>query len=222
MGLLGLSLLSGCYGTHNSALPHGPAAYQVAPSVEDGQARSAVQAGDRLAVRVLGEPDLTSDQVWVDGNGRIQLPLAGEMQAGGLTPEVVRDEIARRLSARYVRNPQVAVTIIEHAKQAITVEGEVQQAGLFEAPPGLTLLGALALAHSTTRDAALDEVVIFRTVEGRRMAARFNIAEIRVGKAADPQVLAGDVVVVGRSAIKSVWHDFLQAAPAFSVYYWLK
>lgn len=215
-------ILSGCYGVHNRALPQGEAAYRVIPNPEQGLPRSAIHPGDRLSVRVLGEADLSSEQVWVDGDGRIQIPLAGEVTAAGHSPAEVREVIEQRLAARYVRDPQVAVTILEHAKQAITVEGEVQHAGLYEAPPGLTLIGALALAQSTTNNAALDEVVIFREIDGRRMGARFNLAEIRVGKAPDPQIVAGDTVVVGRSAVKSAWHDFLQAAPAFSIFYYLK
>lgn len=212
-------LLAGCYGSHNNALPRGQAAYALIPSAENGQERNAIQAGDRVSVRVLGEPDLSTDQAWVDGTGMIQVPLAGDIKASGLTPQLLRAEIQERLGRRFIRNPMVTVTVVEHAKQAITVEGEVQKSGLFEAPAGLTLLGALALAQSTTRDAALDEVVIFRQIDGQRMAARFNIADIRSGKAADPQILAGDAVVVGRSSIKSIWRDFLAATPAFSIFY---
>lgn len=214
--------LTGCYGTHNPNLPRGEAAYEIAPSADKGLIKNAIQPGDRLSIRVLGEPDLTSDQVWVDGAGRMQLPLVGEIVAGGRSPQELRDEIQQKLGTRFVRDPQVSVGILEHSKEAIAVEGEVQHAGLYDAPPGLTLIGALALAQSTTRDAALDEVVIFRTVDNRRMAARFNISEIRVGKAADPQIVAGDTIVVGRSSIKSIWHDFLQAAPAFAIFYYLK
>ncbi len=58
----------------------------------------------------------------------------------------------------------------------------------------------MALAHSPKRTAKLDQVLIFRTVNGERMGARFDLTDIRSGTAPDPQILPGDVVVVGFSA----------------------
>ena len=55
-------------------------------------------------------------------------------------------------------------------------------------------------------------------INGRRMAARFDLGKIRAGRAPDPQVLAGDVVVVGYSALRGVYRDVLQAAPLLNVF----
>ena len=52
-----------------------------------------------------------------------------------------------------------------------------------------------------------------------RLGARFNLDDIRKGRAADPLVLAGDTIVVGRSSLKDAWRQFLQAAPVFNVFY---
>lgn len=216
--LVGMFALAGC-ASGRSPVPTGQQAYAVIPDVPVGLDQGAIQPGDRLAVRVLGEPELTSDQIWVDGGGKVQIPLAGEIMAGGRSPGDVRKEVTDRLATRYIRDPQVAISIIEHAKFSVTVEGEVQHAGRFEASPGLTLLGALALAESTTKDAKLDEVVVFRQLNGQRLAARFNLSDVRLGRAADPQIFPGDVVVVGRSWIKGSWHDILQAAPLFNLFY---
>ena len=152
----------------------------------------------------------------------MQLPLVGEVRAGGRSPSEVREYITQSLARNFLRQPQVAVGIIEHAKFSLTVEGEVQHAGRFEASPGMTLIGALALAQSTNKDANLEEVYIFRQLDDRRMGARFNLNEIRRGTMPDPQIVPGDVVVVGRSAVKGIWHEFLMAIPAFSIWYYLK
>ena len=77
---------------------------------------------------------------------------------------------------------------------------------------------ALALAQGPTRVAALDEALIFRTVNGQRMAARFNVREIGRGYAEDPEIQGRDVVVVGHSFIKAAWRDVLAAVPIFAVF----
>jgi len=191
-----------------ASMPHGDAAYEVVPDAINGYNPGNIQAGDRLFVRVLGEPDLTSDQYWVDGDGRLVLPLVGEIKVQGRTPQDVGEEISRKLAVKYIRNPQVAIGIQEHAKLSVTVEGEVQKAGRFEASPELTLLGALALAQSTTNNSKNNMIFVFRSVNGRRIGARFDLNAIRAGRSPDPQIVPGDVVVVGRSALKGVWHDF--------------
>jgi polysaccharide export outer membrane protein len=131
----------------------------------------------------------------------------------------LRDELVTRLGERFIRDPQVAVIVTERRRTTFAVEGDVQQPGIFEAIPGTSLLTAIAQAKSPTDTASLDEVMIFRVVNGQRMGARFNLDDIRKGRAADPQILPGDTIVVGRSGLKSAWKQFLQAAPAFNLFY---
>jgi len=220
-GVAALLMLSAsaCSEGRPSSAPTGTAAYALIQDQEGDEEAGAIQPGDHLAISVLGEADLSSDNYWVDGSGMVQMPLAGELKAGGQTISQLKQEITKRLGERYIRNPQVAVSITEHSKQSVTVEGEVQVAGRFEATPGLTLLGALALAHSTTTDARLDEVIVFREVKAQRLVARFDLRDIRKGLALDPQIRAGDRIVVGRSGVKGAWHDFLKAAPLFNIFY---
>ena len=59
-------------------------------------------------------------------------------------------------------------------------------------------------------------VVVFRQDAGKRYAARFDFDAIRQGKAADPAILPGDVIVANSSALKSAWGDFLKALPIAS------
>lgn len=211
---------SGCEHAGSNRLASGAAAERLFPAAAQAQAEDEVlRVGDRLAIRVLGEPELTSDLYRVDGNGNVQVPLAGEIPAAGLKPSELRDELIRRLGARFIRNPQVAVIVTERNKTTFAVEGEVKSPGIFEATPGTTLLSAIAQAKSPSELARLDEVMIFRLINGQRAGARFNLSDIRRGNVPDPQVLAGDTVVVGHSALKGAWHEFLQAAPAFNLFY---
>ncbi|MBS0473736.1 MAG: polysaccharide export protein [Proteobacteria bacterium] len=220
LALAALALATtGCASGKPNVLPAGEAAYATIPVHITADDEEDLRIGDRLAIRVLGEPELTSDLYRIDGNGFVQVPLAGEIAAAGHTPSQLRDEIVRRLGARYIRNPQVAVIVTERLKTTFAVEGDVREPGVFEAMPNTSLLSAIAQAKSPTNVARLDEVMIFRSVNGQRMGGRFNLADIRKGRAADPQVIAGDTIVVGHSALKGAWREFLQAAPAFNLFY---
>ncbi len=215
-----LLLCGGCEHGRANQLPVGEAAYATIPIKSiDPEADEVIRIGDRLAIRVLGEPELTSDLYRVDGTGYIQVPLAGEMIAAGLSPVELREELTRRLAARFIRNPQVAVIVTERRRTTFSVEGEVREPGIFEAAPQTTLLSAMAQAKSPTKVARLNEVMVFRLLKGERMGARFNLKEIRNGSAADPQILAGDTIVVGRSTLRGAWLEFLEAAPAFNLFY---
>lgn len=211
---------SACETAGPNRLPSGTEAEKAFPVRVDAAIEDEVlRIGDRLAIRVLGEPELTSDLYRVDGSGNVQVPLAGEIAAAGMKPGELRDELVRRLGARFIRNPQVAVIVTERNKTTFAVEGDVREPGIFEATATTTLLSAIAQAKSPTDLAQLNEVMIFRIINGQRAGARFNLTDIRRGNAPDPQVLAGDTVVVGHSAVKGAWKEFLQAAPAFNLFY---
>ena len=64
----------------------------------------------------------------------------------------------------------------------------------------------------------MDEVVIFRTIDGQRMAARFDVNAIRSGAMDDPRILGNDVVVVGLSEAKAIWRDIRQIVPIVAVF----
>lgn len=218
--LLALACAACAGGGGPNTLPAGTAAYDTIPAKPAIQPNDDVlRNGDRLAIRVLGEPELTSDLYRIDGNGSVQVPLAGEIMAAGMTTAAFRDELTRRLGARFIRNPQVAVILTERQRATFVVEGDVREPGVFEATPGSTLLSAIAQAKSPNEVARLDEVMIFRMINDQRAGARFNLNDIRKGRAADPQILGGDTIVVGHSPTKEAWQQFLKAAPAFNLFY---
>jgi len=216
---IALAALSGCSTTtSNPNLPVGDAAYQVVPAAIPAPTAYQIQPADTLDIKVFGEPDLSSDKLRVDDAGNIQLPLVGSLQAAGASPAELTGALATKLRERYLVNPQVAVSVVETAPHYASVEGEVQKPGVYEITPGTTLLGAVARAESPTPTARLDEVVIFRTIDNQRMAARFNLKDIRGGVSPDPIILNGDVVMVGHSAMKGLWQDVLKTAPFFNAF----
>lgn len=214
-------LLAGCQAGMNSTnLPTGAAAYEIAPPTDNAAKPQAyrIGPGDVISVQVFQEPELSSDKIQVDDVGRIQLPLAGDILAAGLTAPELSGVIAERLGRDYIRHPQVVVGVVTTREQTVAVEGQVKMPGVYKISPSDTLLSSIARAQSPTNVARLDEVIIFRTVNGRRMGARFDLNEIRSGRSPDPQVLGGDVIVVGFSSLKGVYRDILQAAPLLNVF----
>ncbi len=169
---------------------------------------------DKLVIDVFGIEDLSKKEVQTDASGRISFPLAGVVEAAGRTPGELETMLAQRLRAAYVRDPQVTVNLKETVSQVVTVDGEVKEPGLYPVVGRMTLMRAIATAKGTAEFAKLDDVVIFRTVQGQRMAGLYNLKAIRRGNYGDPEVFANDVVVVGDSKGRRLFKDGLQLLPA--------
>ena len=167
---------------------------------------------DKLTIDVFGIKELSMVKVQTDASGRISFPFVGTVEAAARTPAEVSEEIARRLS-QYVKQPQVTVNLEETVSQVVAVNGEVTQPGLYPVIGRMTLMRAIATARGTTEYAKKDDVVIFRTVSGRKMAALYNLGAIERGAYEDPEIYANDVVVVGDSPSRRFFKDILQAAP---------
>ena len=153
---------------------------------------------DTLDVNVFQVQDL-SKEVRVETGGTILLPLIGQVQASGKTPSQLGDEIATMLGEKYVRDPLVTVTVKESASQKVTIDGAVTQPGIYPISGSTTLTQAVALARGPIEDANLRQVAVFRNVGEKRMAAVFDLSQIRSGKMPDPTVQANDVIVVETS-----------------------
>ena len=182
------------------------------------QAEYQIGVGDKLSVRVFQVPDLSFDELTVDTSGNLQMPLIGAVRAAGLTSGELSGEIAERLSAQYLRNPQVTVTVTEAASQKITVDGAVTKPGVYEMRGTTSLLQAVAMAEGPSRVADLTKVAVFRTINGQRSVALFDLAAIRQGRAEDPVVLGDDVIVVDTSRMSSTMRELINALPALSIF----
>lgn len=211
--------LTGCMaGATKVDLPSGDAAYQVAPESIPAPAEYVISPSDVFKLQVFGEPEISNDTLRVDQAGNIQVALIGSVKAAGMTPVQVSQEIAERLGKTYIVDPKVNLALVEPAKRHVSVEGEVNRPGVYDIDGGFTLLSALAAAGSPTQAAKLDQVIVFRTINGRRMAARFNLSDIRGGAAPDPTIMNNDVVMVGYSNARGLWQDVLKAAPVFNAF----
>lgn len=174
---------------------------------------------DVLDVTVFKAPDL-SKSLQVAEDGTINFPLIGQMTAAGKSATQLEREIASRLNARYIKSPQVSVFVKEYNSQRVTVSGAVRSPGVFPLRGNETLMQVIAKGGGLDRDVSSSDIVIFRTIDGARALARYDFDAIRSGAAADPQVLAGDIVVVGDSATKQGLSFLLKLTPlATPAYY---
>lgn len=166
-----------------------------------------IGALDMLQITVFQLDDLDRE-VRVNTSGMVSLPLIGAVQAGGKTVSELEALIAAKLSETYLQNPQVSVFVKEFTSQRVTVEGAVRKPGIFPITGRTTLLQAVALSEGLDPLADPSSVVVFRTIEGQRMAALFDLRAIRAGDAEDPLIYGEDIIVVdqsgGKTAIKSI------------------
>ena len=172
---------------------------------------------DTVVVDVMSAPELRRETL-IDGAGNINLPLVGTVRAAGLTPDELSSSIADGLRGRFVRDPHVSVSVRQVVSQVLTVDGEVRQPGRYQVVGDMTLQEAIASARGLNEDAQMSEVVVFRTIEGRRMAALFSLEDIREGRSADPEVYSGDVVIVGTSRARRLFRDLAQVSPLLGVF----
>ncbi len=212
--------LGGCGGSSSSSIslnsftatPAAAAAAKLTAGAKRGSSGYRIGPLDVLDVSVFKVPDL-SKTVQVADDGTINYPLIGEVQAAGKTAHQLEAELTRKLGANYLRNPQVSVFIREYNSQRVTVEGGVKTTGVYAIKGRTTLSQVLAMAGDVNADVASGDIIVFRTINGKESAARFDFDQIRSGRVEDPQVLPGDVIVADTSATKIALQNVLRVLP---------
>jgi polysaccharide biosynthesis/export protein len=167
---------------------------------------------DLLEISVFGVPDL-SRSVQVSSSGVISLPLIKQVKAAGLTQNQLEQALAAKLEKTYLQSPQVSVFVKEYNSQRITVDGAVQKPGIFPIVGKVSLLQAVALAQGLSTVADPSGVLVFRTVNDKRLVARFDLNQVRSGKIDDPFLQAGDIVMVDESKARTTLRDITSAVP---------
>jgi len=218
--LVCLALATGCSPSlRGPSVSTGQDAYALIPppTPETASLDYVIGPLDTIDITVFNEPEISSKGIPVDASGSVALPLIGRVRASGMTATTLAEDLRSRYNRYYV-DPQVTVIVTSSVTQRVTVQGQVTQPGIYEVRGGTTLLDAVALAKGETEDAALREVVVLRTIDGKRMAAMFDVNRIRRGDDPDPAILGKDVIVVGHSNSKQAWHDILRAAPLLNIF----
>lgn len=160
-----------------------PASPVVAVSAQDYQ--YALGAGDKVRVIVFGEPDL-SGEFTVSGEGKVSLPLIGEIDARGKTASVLQAGIADALKQGYLNNPRVAVEVLTF--RPFYIFGEVNKPGEYPYVNGMTVDRAVATASGYTYRADRKKVHIKRANEQAETAVPLNAPVV---------VQPGDTIRIG-------------------------
>lgn len=166
------------------------------PPIEATVQEYRIGPGDVIRVAVFGNSDLSS-RVTVRPDGRITLPLLGEISATGKTVNEVTREITEGYR-RFVQDARVAVVIEEVHSYRIFVLGKVTRPGEFESRTPLTITQAMALAGGTTRGANVDGIVVLRRgANGRDERYEVSMTDILEGQTQQNFTLrSGDTIMV--------------------------
>lgn len=187
----------------------------------EGASDYRIGAQDLLAISVFGVQDLDKE-VRVNSNGQISLPLIGGVLAGGRTIPELEKELAGKYAKGFLQNPQVSVFVKEYASQRVTLEGAIVKPGIYPITGKTTLLQAIALSGGVdAKTADLGGIVLMRQINGKRMAAVYDLRAVRRGAMEDPQVYGDDIIVVEVSGSKSAYRRFIETMPALGVFGWL-
>ena len=180
-----------------------------------------VGAQDLLEISVFGVKDLEKE-VRVNSNGQISLPLIGGVMAGGKTIPELEAELARKYADGFLQNPQVSVFVKEYTSQRITLEGAINKPGIYPITGKTTLLQAIAIGGGLNDQLAdLGGVVVMRYVGGKRMAAVYDLRQVRRRTGDNPELFGDDIIVVEQSGSKTAFRRIIESIPVLGVFSFL-
>jgi len=178
-----------------------------APDPGAAAARTPTGAREEMPGYRIGPEDVLQVSVWsndavsrtapVRPDGRISLPLLNDVQAAGLTPMELREELIRRL-AEYIPHPEVSVSVTEVKSFKVSVIGAVTKPGRYELKSWATVVDVLAMAEGFTEFASRSRIVVLRSEGGRVQRLPFDYDKVASGGAgqANFYVRPSDIVLV--------------------------
>jgi polysaccharide biosynthesis/export protein len=170
---------------------------------------------DILQVAIFQVPDLTRT-VRVDGGGFVSLPLVGRVPVRGKTMLQAQEDIAARYSKSYLQSPQVNLSLVK-SSQRVTVSGAVR------GPTVLTLEGTLTLSQAIAQSGGVNDLANSERIHVARISGDqvddsvFNLKEIQAGRAPNPALRGGDIVVVEESNARLALKEVKDVLPLAAV-----
>lgn len=160
--ILGLCLLPTAVAAQNAADPGRAAVANPQPS-DPGEGAYRLFPGDVVELRFFFNPEL-NDQVQIRPDGRISMPLIGEVAMAGKTiPELLQE--LRQAYAPHLKNPQINLQVRSFSAQRVYVTGEVVRPGIVNMPGPLTLIAAIGEAGGIKPTGNAKSVVLVRKVQ---------------------------------------------------------
>lgn len=157
----------------------------IASAVESNQEDYILGPGDKIAIQVYGEDDL-SVQALLGSNGKVNYPFLGELNISGLTIKQVESLITKGLKGRFLVNPNVYAQV--EGYRPFYIHGEVKKPGAYPFNPGMTINQAVALAGGLTERASKSKILLFKEVAKAK----------QINASMDTQVSAGDTITIGQ------------------------
>ena len=154
-----------------------------------------IGASDVLTITVWKEPTL-SGSLLVRPDGMVSVPLLGDVQASGMTPLQLADQISTKLK-KYIQDPNVSVVLTQINSKKVYLLGEVAKKGPMEMTPGMTLLEAISSAGGLTDYANTKKMYILRDDAGKHEKIPVHYKEALKGNSELNLILkSGDTIVV--------------------------
>lgn len=150
--------------------------------------------GDKLRIEIYKEPQL-SQSLQVRPDGRITLPLIGDIVAAGQTPSALRDAIGKAYQ-EYINNPVVTVIVVEAQTPTISVMGEVNEPGVQPLKHQMTVIDALAIAGGFKDFADTKRILVKRNTASGVETIPFNYREAIKSNSKPMYLQPGDVIIV--------------------------
>jgi polysaccharide export outer membrane protein len=193
LGALAAAPEVGLAQTPRAAAPATPAA----TSGVDVPPEYVIGPQDVLGINFWRDADMTGD-VTVRPDGRITLPLLGDLQASGLTPEALKTVI-HTAASKLIEDPTVTVIVRQINSRKVFITGQVTTPGAHVLTGPLTVMQLISLAGGLTEFAKKKDITVMRTeADGKQVVLPFNYNDVSKGKSLAQNVVLkpGDTVVV--------------------------
>jgi polysaccharide export outer membrane protein len=174
--------------------PSKPSSAAPKPLVGQVSADYRLTPGDKLRVEVYKDTQL-SQSLQIRPDGKITLPLLGDVPAAGRTPTELRDSLTTALR-EYITNPVVTVIVVEATPGSIFVMGEVNKPGTIAVNGPISILQVLAMAGGFKDFAHTKDIKVLRKTAKGVQTLRFNYNDAIKGEAPAMLLEAGDTVIV--------------------------
>jgi len=148
---------------------------------------------DVLEIQVWEEPNF-SRQVLVRPDGKITLPLIGDIQAAGISTKSL---LTNKLKT-YTKNPEVTVILVESHSKKFYIIGKIKRPGTYPLSPDMTVLQALAVTGGLEEWADKDSIRIIRRSDGKESVILFDYNKVMSGENLEQNILLepGDTIIV--------------------------
>jgi polysaccharide export outer membrane protein len=203
IGTLALCSVMGASAVGQQSNPHPATRTAIIPANNTSSNTPSIKSsyvigpGDLLAINVLHEPEV-SQKVPVRMDGKITMPLIGEIQASGMMPDNLQAAIAQKLHD-YIKDAEVTVVVEETKSRQFSVMGEVEHPGSFPLVRPTTILDGLAQAGGFRDFAKVSKIRVLRkTPQGTTVTLPFNYKQVSKGQndSQNIELQPGDTIIV--------------------------